>query len=51
MDVTLPDHIEALRQEVRKFAEKEIKPHVMEWDEAKTFPMDCLLYTSDAADE
>ncbi len=39
MDVTLPDHVEALRQEVRKFAEKEIRPHVMEWDEAKTFPM------------
>ena len=42
MDVTLPDHVEALRQEVRKFAEKEIKPHVMEWDETKTFPMDVV---------
>ncbi|MFZ4513483.1 MAG: acyl-CoA dehydrogenase family protein [Geothrix sp.] len=42
MDVTLPDHVEALRQEVRKFAEKEIRPHVMEWDEAKTFPMDVV---------
>jgi hypothetical protein len=39
MDFTLPDHVEALRQEVRKFAEKEIRPHVMTWDEAKTFPM------------
>ncbi|HEY3399440.1 MAG TPA: acyl-CoA dehydrogenase family protein [Geothrix sp.] len=39
MDVTLPEHVEALRQEVRKFAEKEIRPHVMTWDEAKTFPM------------
>ncbi|GLH67534.1 acyl-CoA dehydrogenase family protein [Geothrix edaphica] len=39
MDVTLPEHVEALRQEVRKFAEKEIRPHVMAWDEAKTFPM------------
>jgi alkylation response protein AidB-like acyl-CoA dehydrogenase len=39
MDVSLPDHVEALRQEVRKFAEKEIRPHVMAWDEAKTFPM------------
>jgi hypothetical protein len=38
MDVTLPDHVEALRQEVRKFAEREIRPHVMTWDEAKTFP-------------
>jgi alkylation response protein AidB-like acyl-CoA dehydrogenase len=38
MDVTLPDHVEALRLEVRRFAEKEIRPHVMTWDEAKTFP-------------
>ena len=38
MDFQLPDHVEALREEVRKFAEKEIRPHVMEWDEAKTFP-------------
>ena len=42
MDVTLPEHVEALRQEVRKFAEKEIRPHVMEWDEAKTFPLDVV---------
>jgi hypothetical protein len=39
MDVTLPDHVEALRQEVRKFAERKIRPHVMTWDEAKTFPL------------
>ena len=39
MDFTLPDHVEALREEVRKFAEKEIRPHVMAWDEAKTYPM------------
>jgi hypothetical protein len=42
MDFTLPDHVEALRQEVRKFAEKEIRPHVMAWDEAKTFPMQVM---------
>ena len=39
MDFTLPPHVEALRDEVRKFAEREIRPHVMAWDEAKTFPM------------
>ncbi len=39
MDVTLPDHVEALRHEVRKFAEREIRPHVMTWDEARIFPM------------
>lgn len=38
MDFTLPEHVEALREEVRKFAEKEIRPKVMEWDEKKTFP-------------
>ncbi len=42
MDVTLPEHVEALRQEVRRFAEKEIRPHVMAWDEAKAFPMDVV---------
>lgn len=42
MDFTLPDHIEALREEVRKFAEKEIRPKVMEWDEKKTFPMEVM---------
>ncbi len=42
MDFTLPDHVEALREEVRKFAEKEIRPKVMEWDESKTFPMDVV---------
>ena len=39
MNFTLPEHVEALRLEVRKFAEKEIRPHVMTWDEAKTFPL------------
>ncbi len=39
MDFSIPDHVEALREEVRRFAEKEIRPHVMEWDEAKTFPL------------
>jgi alkylation response protein AidB-like acyl-CoA dehydrogenase len=27
---------------VREFAESEIKPHVMEWDEAQTFPKDVI---------
>ncbi len=29
----------ALRKHVRDFAEAEIGPHVMEWDEAQTFPL------------
>jgi alkylation response protein AidB-like acyl-CoA dehydrogenase len=39
VDFTLPEHVEALREEVRRFAHKEIRPHVMTWDEARTFPM------------
>ena len=31
-----------LRRSVREFAEAEIRPHVMEWDEAQQFPMDLL---------
>src|SRR5204863_1321008 len=32
----------ALRKAVREFAEAEIAPHVMEWDEAQTFPLDVV---------
>lgn len=31
---------EMVRQTVREFVEKNIRPHVMEWDEAQTFPVD-----------
>ncbi len=31
-----------MRRTVREFAEAEIRPHVMEWDEAQHFPMDLL---------
>ena len=34
----LTEEQEALRKEVRAFAAKEVLPHVMEWDEASTFP-------------
>ncbi len=36
-----PDQL-ALRKAVREFAEAEIAPHVMEWDEAQTFPLDVI---------
>src|SRR3954469_12388711 len=32
----------ALRKAVREFAESEIAPHVMEWDEAQTFPLEVV---------
>lgn len=31
---------EMVRQMVREFADKHIRPHVMEWDEAQLFPID-----------
>ena len=42
MDVRLSEEQEILRRTVREFAEAEIRPHVMEWDEAQQFPMDLL---------
>jgi alkylation response protein AidB-like acyl-CoA dehydrogenase len=42
MDFRLTDEQELLRQTVREFAEAEIRPYVMEWDEAQKFPMDLL---------
>jgi alkylation response protein AidB-like acyl-CoA dehydrogenase len=33
---------ELLRRSVREFAETEMRPHVMDWDEAQQFPMDLL---------
>jgi len=34
----LTDEERAIRETVRDFAESEIRPHVMEWDEAQAFP-------------
>ncbi len=36
-----------LRQTVREFAEAEMRPHVMEWDETQHFPMDLLPKLAD----
>jgi len=36
-----PEQVQ-LRKAVREFAEAEIAPHVMEWDEAQTFPLDVV---------
>ncbi len=40
MDFRLTDEQDLLRRTVREFAEAEIRPHVMAWDEAQQFPMD-----------
>ena len=42
MDFRLSDDQDLLRKSVREFAEAEIRPHVMEWDEAQQFSMDLL---------
>ena len=42
MDFRLTDEQLQIQQTVRDFAESEIKPHVMEWDEAQTFPLDVI---------
>ena len=42
MDFRPTDAEEVIRQAVREFAEREIAPHVMEWDEAQAFPAELL---------
>ncbi len=42
MDFTFTDEQKHLRKSVREFAEGEIRPHVMEWDEASRFPTELL---------
>ncbi|MEO6488095.1 MAG: acyl-CoA dehydrogenase family protein [Thermoanaerobaculia bacterium] len=42
MDFNLSDEQDQIKQMVRDFAEAEIKPNVMEWDEAQHFPVDVM---------
>jgi alkylation response protein AidB-like acyl-CoA dehydrogenase len=42
VDFQLTDEQEQLRKSVRQFAEAEIAPHVMEWDEASHFPQEII---------
>jgi hypothetical protein len=42
MDFRLSDEQELLRRSVREFAEAEIRPHVMEWDEKQLFSLDLI---------
>jgi alkylation response protein AidB-like acyl-CoA dehydrogenase len=42
MDFRLSAEQQLLRASVREFAEAEIRPHVMEWDESQQFSMDLL---------
>ena len=42
MHIPLTEQQQLLRQSVREFAEREIGPHVREWDEAQHFPTELL---------
>ncbi len=42
MDFSFTDEQQQLRKSIREFAEGEIAPHVMEWDEASHFPHEIM---------
>ncbi|HMF57536.1 MAG TPA: acyl-CoA dehydrogenase [Pyrinomonadaceae bacterium] len=42
MDFELSEEQQQVRMSVREFAEAEIAPHVMEWDESQHFPVELL---------
>jgi alkylation response protein AidB-like acyl-CoA dehydrogenase len=42
LDFQLTDEQQQLRKSVREFAEREIAPHVLDWDEASHFPMETV---------
>jgi len=42
VDFRFTDEQQQLRRSVREFAEGEIAPHVMEWDEASHFPLEII---------
>ena len=42
MDFRPTEQHEILRRTVREFAEAEIRPHVMTWDETQHFPIELL---------
>jgi alkylation response protein AidB-like acyl-CoA dehydrogenase len=47
VNLRLTDDQELLRRSVREFAETELRPHVMEWDEAQHFPRELLPKLAD----
>ncbi len=42
MDFTTSENVKMVAQMAKDFAEKHIRPYVMEWDEAQTFPVEAL---------
>jgi alkylation response protein AidB-like acyl-CoA dehydrogenase len=47
LDFSFTDEQQQLRRSVREFAEAEIAPHVMEWDEASRFPQEIIPKLAD----
>ena len=47
MKLSLSSDQELLRNSIREFAETELRPHVMEWDEAQQFPRELLAKCAD----
>jgi hypothetical protein len=47
MNLSLSSDQELLRSSIREFAETELRPHVMEWDEAQQFPREVLAACAD----
>jgi alkylation response protein AidB-like acyl-CoA dehydrogenase len=47
VDFRLSPDQELLRKSIREFAETEIRPHVMEWDEAQHFPKELVPKLAD----
>ncbi len=42
MDFEFSDEQREIQRSVREFSEREMRPHVMEWDEAQTFPQEIV---------
>src|SRR5678815_1997363 len=42
MEFSFSEELLEIKRIVREFAENEIRPHVMEWDEKQIFPLDTL---------
>src|SRR4029079_17457338 len=47
MDFTQSDELLEIKRTAHEFAENEIRPHVMEWDEGQIFPRDTLRKLGD----
>jgi alkylation response protein AidB-like acyl-CoA dehydrogenase len=47
VDFSFTDEQQQLRRSVREFAQSEIAPHVMEWDETSEFPSELIPKLAD----